>query len=241
MSFPRLRESSNEAKDVHCLRKNNADTLLLASMASESEFRKQAHNYSSILISTHGDFCSKNPIATDLKPVACDEGMSQNIIAFAGVNAYLRNKNFDATNTCDGLLSAKELASLDLSSCKLFTISACQSALGEITPDGVFGLQRGLKNAGVDAMILSLWNVNSDATAMMMRELYSNIDRNMSIRQAFNEARKALFEPDKSAVSEVKYVFDPATMSTVAVKSDTSVSYDTPQYTNAFVLIDALE
>ncbi len=57
-SFPRLSDSSNEAKSIYDYRHNKADTLIVASKASEHIFKKMASNYESILVSTHGDFCS---------------------------------------------------------------------------------------------------------------------------------------------------------------------------------------
>lgn len=236
--FPRLSESSNEAIEIFNSRKNTTDTLLLASSASEKNFRTLAPNYSSILVSTHGDFCSKTPVATDLKPALGDSEMSQNIMAFAGVNSHLLDNSQNYSLTTDGLLSAKELASLNLSKCELFTISACQSALGEISADGVFGLQRGLKNAGVDAMLLSLWNVNSEATAMLMREFYSRLSTGEPMTSAWKNARQKLFDSEKVIIGN-GYIFDPATMSNVPATT-TSSAFNTPQYTNAFILIDAI-
>lgn len=242
-SFPKLSESSNEATSICEMRNNDRDTLIVASKASENVFKNLASQYESILVSTHGDFCSSNPIPTDIKTSEEDETMSQNIIAFAGVNSYLHDKNFNADNHYDGLLSAKELSQLDLSKCKLFTISACQSALGHISSDGVFGLQRGLKNAGVDVMLLSLWNVNSDATSLLMEFFYSNLGKGLSVRRAFASARKELLTiQPKDNISEVTYVFDPAAMCSRPAEPERGrQSFNAPQYADAFIMIDALD
>ncbi len=243
-SFPRLSESSNEAKSIFDSRHNNADTLIVASKASENLFKELAANYSSILVSTHGDFCASIPIPTDIKTSEEDETMSQNIIAFAGINSYLHDKNFNATNHYDGLLSAKEISQMDLSKCKLFTISACQSALGHISSDGLFGFQRGLKNAGVDSMLLSLWNVNSDATSILMESFYNHLGEGMSVRKAFESARNDLISKQsdiKNSEIVYVYVFDPATMSSRLVEQSASKSFNAPQYVNAFIMIDALD
>lgn len=241
-SFPRLNDSSNEAKSIYDSRHNNADTLIIGSKASENTFKEIASSYESILVSTHGDFCYSTPIPTDIKTSEADETMSQNIIAFAGVNTYLHDINFKAETHYDGLLSAKEISQLDLSNCKLFTISACQSALGHISADGVFGLQRGLKNAGVDVMLLSLWNVNSAATSLLMRRFYSHLNDGMSIRKAFASARNDLMTGLNKGENEVvTYVFDPATMSSRPIKSMEYQTFNSPQYADAFIMIDALD
>lgn len=241
-SFPRLSESSNEAASIYELRRNPADSLIVASKASEKNFNDIASRFATILVSTHGDFCSSVPIPTDIKTSEEDETMSQNVIAFAGVNAYLHDQNFKPDSHYDGLLSAKEIAKLDLSKCKLFTISACQSALGHISSDGVFGLQRGLKNAGVDAMLLSLWNVNSDATAVLMKSFYSHLSSGLSIHKAFTSARKDLLNHKfESGEPSVTYVFDPATMSSRPVAEKREKIFNLPQYLDAFIMIDAID
>ncbi len=237
-SFPRLDASSDETKDIIALRNNPLDSILSGAKASELSFRQLAPQYSSIILSTHGDFGANIPVATDLKPILDDDSMSQSILAFSGVNSYLTTPNFNPELHADGILSAKELSSLDLSKCNLFIASACQSALGEITPDGVFGLQRGLKNSGVDAMLLSLWSVNSDATSQLMRLFYQNLNSGMSVRKALAEARKTLMSA--SPVETIEYVFDPASLAYKTQKSF-SKSFNSPQYTNAFILIDALD
>lgn len=239
-SFARLDPMSNEARSLYSLRANVADSLLLSSMATEEAFRRLAPQFDNILVATHGDFSSEAADrGTDLKPTLADDAMSQNIVAFAGVNASLRDKDFDPKAQCDGLLSALELSTLDLSKCHLFTLSACQTALGQISADGVFGLQRGLKNAGVGAMLLSLWNVNSRATNALMTEFYRNMSRGLSLHKAFFEARKKLMTADDNeAASELR--FDPAVMASRNVTA-AKENFNAPQFTDAFILIDALD
>lgn len=237
-TFPKLSDKTDETKDILAERNNPADSIISGAKASESAFRQLAPEYTSILLSTHGDFCVNTPIDTDLKPAISDDAMSKSILAFSGINSHLRDSNFDAETQSDGIISAKELSSLDLSHCRLFTASACQSALGEITSDGVFGLQRGLKNAGVDAMLLSLWNVNSEATSALMKRFYHNLNYGMPLKKAFEEARKTLLSDNP--VETIKYVFDPSTMAYKSVSVNGS-SYNAPQYANAFILIDAID
>lgn len=240
--FPRLDAFNDESIKLHSYRENPADTLLSGNFASEQRFRELAGKYPSILVSTHGDFYAKElPVPNDLKPVESAQTMSQNVIAFAGANRTLKRSDFPASSERDGILSALELSEMDLSGCELFAVSACQTALGYITSDGVFGLQRGLKNAGVKAMLLSLWSVNSRATSLLMSNFYYYIGQNMSPHKALAEARK-MFAVSKNndKVEESTYVFDPAIMAMVVDEQD-EMDYNSPQFTDAFILIDAID
>lgn len=238
--FSTLSAAADEAASIRALRHNPADTLLSDRLATEQAFRTLAGQYPSILVATHGDFKARpSAVLSDLKPTATDEAMSQSILALAGLNRTLADSAFDAAGRYDGLLSARELATLDLSHCRLFTISACQTALGTISSDGVFGLQRGLKNAGVGAMLLSLWNVQTEATARLMTEFYRRLDQGVPLRRAFREARQALSDEQPTALP-VRYEFDPAVLADAPVRRFSTV-YHEPQYLDAFILIDALE
>ena len=213
--FPRLNGATDETAVIFASRGNTGDTLVNTSSATEGTFRELAPRYNAILISTHGDFCAETPVATDVKEVYNPTDLSENIIAFAGVNPNLGNAAFDAASRYDGLLSAAELCDLPLDDCRLFCVSACQSGLGEITSDGIFGLQRGLKNAGADAIMVSLWSVNDEATSTLMTLFFENINRGMTVHESFRGARREM-------------------------KSSEGNPHSAPQYTDAFILIDAI-
>lgn len=236
--FPNLGEETDETREIMELRANPRDLKLSGSVASEAEFRSRAGEFSSIILSSHGDFSARSPVATDLKPVTGDDTMSRHVIAFAGINTNLRDYEFDSASNFDGLLSAAELSTMDLGACGLFIASTCQSALGEISADGVVGLQRGLKNAGVGAMLVSLWDVDSEATCMLMKEFHRQLHLGLPVREAFAKARGSLLRDDVQA--EETYEFNPATMAAERVATQ-SRSFATPQFAAAFILIDALD
>ncbi len=203
-----------------------------------------------MLVSTHGiSLSTKEHLSfeSDLRPAVSDDALSSSVLGLTGVNPCVQNSAYDAGKYYDGLISARELASLDLSDCRLFTMSACQTGLGVVTADGVYGLQRGLKNAGVGAMLLSLWSVQSDATSRLMTSFYSRLSKGETLHQAFRNARRDLMEGKISdeqlglVESESVYVFDPATLSGKAVPTASVPYYNLPQYTHAVILIDALE
>ncbi|MBQ7209331.1 MAG: CHAT domain-containing protein [Paludibacteraceae bacterium] len=93
-------------------------------------------------------------------------------------------------NVEDGILTAKEIAAIDLTGCQIAILSACQTGKGLITSDGVAGLQRGFKQAGVKTLIVSLWDVNDDATQLLMTELYKLLEeKGYGLHEAFRLAQ----------------------------------------------------
>ncbi|MEH2214845.1 CHAT domain-containing tetratricopeptide repeat protein, partial [Nostoc sp.] len=88
----------------------------------------------------------------------------------------------------DGLLTADEILDLKLNA-ELVVLSACDTALGQITGDGVIGLSRSLITAGTPSVIVSLWSVPDAPTAELMTEFYRNwrerkLDKAQALRQA---------------------------------------------------------
>ena len=62
----------------------------------------------------------------------------------------------------------------------------------EITSEGVFGLQRAFKKAGVQTLVMSLWKVHDAATSLMMRTFYENLLAGKSKREAFATAQQTV-------------------------------------------------
>lgn len=92
----------------------------------------------------------------------------------------------------DGILLAEEIAAMDLNGTNLVVLSACETGLGEITSEGVFGLQRAFKKAGVQTLVMSLWKVDDAATSLMMRTFYEHLLAGKSKHEAFAIAQQAV-------------------------------------------------
>lgn len=98
-------------------------------------------------------------------------------------------------------MTAKEISRLDFSGLDLVILSACETALGDLGDDGVFGLQRGFKKAGAQTIIMSLWEVDDYATQLLMVEFFKKLGSGLSKRDAFNAAQEYV----KSKTSDPKY------------------------------------
>ena len=114
--------------------------------------------------------------------------MNKSFLVFAGAN----EAGDDDVN--DGLVTAAEVASMNLRGCELAVLSACETGLGSLGADGVFGLQRGFKNAGVRTLLMSLKEVYDTSTAEMMIRFYRYMLNGSSKREALVKAQKDIRE-----------------------------------------------
>ena len=73
----------------------------------------------------------------------------------------------------DGILTAEEIASLDLEGVQWAVLSACDTGLGDYqASEGLMGFRRAFPVAGVRTTIMSLWPVRDTNVERCMRELY---------------------------------------------------------------------
>lgn len=174
-------------------------------LASEEAFRKLSGQSPEVIhIATHGFYYSRDEIEKEYK-----SGNFCNFIAYQGMNPELYHsglalsgaqdtwhnesgdisKYVEMKSDNDGILLSSEIAQMDLSNTDLVVLSACETALGNVKSEGVYGLQRAFKLAGVNSLIMSLWKVDDDATQILMTSFYQNYLNGMSKREALLSAQ----------------------------------------------------
>lgn len=93
----------------------------------------------------------------------------------------------------DGILTAQEVSTMNLCKTDLVVLSACETGLGDIKgSEGVFGLQRAFKMAGVKNIIMSLWQVPDKETAEFMEFFYKNLVKEKEIKNAFKKTQMTM-------------------------------------------------
>lgn len=208
--LPGTLEEANEVGQK--LADENIDVnIMTASEATEESFKNLSGLRNSIVhISTHGFYWNDSTANSEnmehrlrflphdySKQSLEEQAMNRAGLMFSGANNTFWNEVMIPDSIEDGVLTALEVAQLDLRGLDLVVLSACQTGLGEIGSDGVFGLQRGFKKAGAQTIIMSLWYVDDNATRDMMIRFYENhIERHMSKHEAFIEAQHWLMVHD---------------------------------------------
>lgn len=167
-----------------------AVALFEDTVASEAAFRRVAQANPTVLhVATHGFFLpskiTPNQFNLSGGSSAYDEHpLSRSGIILAGANSA-RATQADH----DGILTAEELARLDMSHVDLVVLSACETALGAVKgSEGIYGLQRALKMAGVRSFLVSLWKVPDKQTAELMALFYEGyvqgLPKNIALKRA---------------------------------------------------------
>jgi CHAT domain-containing protein/tetratricopeptide (TPR) repeat protein len=119
-------------------------------------------------------------------PATAENPLLLSGLAFAGANRRAAAK----PDETDGILTAEEIAGINLEGVDWAVLSACDTGAGEIkVGEGVFGLRRAFQVAGAKTVIISLWPVDDEATRQWMGTLYrehflSGKDTGESVRAA---------------------------------------------------------
>jgi CHAT domain-containing protein len=194
-TFNFLKGSDSEVKQLDGMFHNNSwsTTLYFGTAASEKNLKDlSGKNSPEILhIATHGFYLDSN--ATSYKDRSAFPLLRSGFV-LSGANIYWDNDNSSASNE-DGIITAQEISNLNFSNTKLVTLSACETALGDINNnEGVYGLQRAFKIAGVKEMLITLWSIDDKVTTELMNFFYQHILSGDSYYEALRKAQLTVKE-----------------------------------------------
>ena len=173
--------------------------LFTEKAGSEEQFKTIEYSSPSIIhVSTHGFYFAdkqdqlKN-LPSDFDKFARHENpLLRSGFILAGGNTAFQGKEIPE-GTDDGVLTAYEISNLNFFNTDLVVLSACQTGLGDVKGnEGVYGLQRAFKMAGVEYLLLSLWEVPDIQTQELMSFFYKNWFSGMDITDAFKTAQNDL-------------------------------------------------
>ena len=198
LKFVSLAATSEEGEQI---KKIFPDTNIITGTKATESAIKQLKTPSILHLATHGFFLPDE----EIKPtspainqfnnqlnqpqyVNLENPLLRSGLALAGFNN--RQNKQSNNNTEDGVLTALEVAGLNLRGTELVVLSACETGVGDVkTGDGVYGLRRALVIAGSQTQLLSLWKVADDGTKDLMVEYYQKIKAGKGRHEALREVQ----------------------------------------------------
>jgi CHAT domain-containing protein len=169
LRFDPLPASTREAETIVGIwnaSRGSTDSVLRLSgpAATEAALKERAAGARVLHLATHGFFLGDR----------CTSGDAGNPLLLAGFALAGANRRGAAgPDDEDGILTAEEVAALDLRSVEWAVLSACDTGVGEVRAgEGVFGLRRAFQVAGARTVIMSLWPVDDENTRRWMKSVY---------------------------------------------------------------------
>jgi CHAT domain-containing protein/Tfp pilus assembly protein PilF len=192
---------------------------LTGAAASETAFKRLAPGHRVLHVATHGFFLGKRCTSalesgrgigglTDAGEAEAPSGAAppqaqgENPLRLSGlVMAGANHREHAGPDEDDGILTAEEIASLDLSGVEWAVLSACDTGVGDIkTGEGVLGLRRAFQIAGVNTLIMSLWSVDDESTREWMTALYdARLKRGLSTAESVRHASSKVLDARRKA------------------------------------------
>jgi CHAT domain-containing protein len=186
-------------------------TKLIGPDATETSFKRRASGYRVLHLATHGFFLESHCPSTlhnarssagerfhggrEAPAILGENPLLLSGLALAGAN---RRQAF-VPEAEDGMLTAEEITSLNLSGVEWAVLSACETGVGQVMAgEGVLGLRRAFKVAGAKTLIMSLWKVGDETSREWMRNLYEGRRRGLPTAQAVRNASLEMIQSRRS-------------------------------------------
>jgi CHAT domain-containing protein len=200
-------EREGEIIDSMFRKDNWKSTLVKWDKADENIIKQIGKNeykdISYLHIATHGFFEEAAPVslASSLDSRrGLDDPYLRAGLLFKNAGDVMKGNDVLNYNISDGVLTAKEISTLNLRGLDIVVLSACETGLGDIASgEGVYGLQRAFLAAGVKMVVISLFKVDDIVTTKFMEKMSSKFletkNPRISIEYAKKEIQKEYKDP----------------------------------------------
>ena len=193
VTYAPLPRTAQEAEAIHAIMPSSR--VLTGRQATETVL-KQVRAPRILHVATHGFFLSdrKEPVGNASRQLVKEDTTQstppiQNPLLRSGIVLAGASQLEDGEGG-DGILTALEVAGLDLWGTKLVVFSACDTGLGDVEDgEGVYGLRRALVIAGAASQVTSLWQVDDEATRDLMVNYYTRLQRGEGRGEALRNAQ----------------------------------------------------
>lgn len=237
--------SKEEADQISLLLKENnfKTSYYTEEFGSEIKFRDvSGQNNDIVHVATHGFYINEGENSKFVKTLNNIDDANQSYedrilnrtgLLFAGANKALNGELLNRMN--DGILLGSDISKLDFRFADLIVLSACQTGLGDIKNEGVYGLQRAFKKAGANSILMSLWNVDDKATSILMTRFYENLILGMNKVDALIHAQKYL--KNYEDIVEFEIIND---LGVTEKKTKIIKPYEEYKFWAPYILLDAI-
>ncbi|MCP4441099.1 MAG: CHAT domain-containing protein [Aureispira sp.] len=163
--------------EITALSKHFQGDFLYGDSTNEAFFKENAQDYGVIHLAMHGIVHNRVPMLSSL--------------------AFTENRD----SLEDNFLQAYEISKLQLNA-DLVVLSACETGYGKFEQgEGVVSLARSFMYAGVPSLVVSLWQVNDNSTARIMKDLYTYLAEGMSKDEALRQAKLNYIKNAKGTIA----------------------------------------
>lgn len=187
VQFRPLPGSAREVSDIDSAwrrwNRGEASSLITGPDATRDRFLVEAERNRVLHVATHAFVLDRT----------CGNG---NPLLLSGLVFAGANQGHEAS-----ILTAQQIASLDLSGVDWAVLSACNTGNGVLQDgEGVLGLERAFRVAGAHSIVMALWPVDDNATRRFMHELYAQrLARRVSTADAVWNSSRALLQERRAA------------------------------------------
>lgn len=209
--FGRLKFTRDEIRAIDSLcTAKGISTVVLDSCRASEESAKNLSSPEVLHFATHGVYFTPQEMENlsyvqrlTSKADPLNESLLRSALILAGANnVILENYNPDME---DGFLTALDITSINLKGTDLVVLSACESGLGDISGDGVFGLQRGFKKAGARSLVMSLLSVNDYVANMFVSAFFDSYLADGDKQRALHHAQNVVRSADGGRWNKIEY------------------------------------